>query len=96
MKTLLTILGVITFVLISSSAIYRSKRVTSKSTEQVVFHSNNVQVITDAIKLYHRMGYRVTNTISQSIAYDLSSSNSSVGQQLGYIQRGEILVIMER
>ena len=87
------IVGVL--VLLMSAGMVTSS-LTNRSKEQIVLHESNMITLTAKINNFHSLGYRVTSMVAQSIAYDVSSSNSRTAEIIGYIQRGEVIVIMER
>lgn len=63
---------------------------TTRSSQQVVIHSDNVYHLTNQINSYYSKGYRVVEMESQSVSV-------SISQQTGQISsKGEIIVIMEK
>ena len=67
---------------------------TSRSKQQVVLHSNDINVLSKLINKYYTLGYRATLGVGQGISNRATIDAAYVdGQQ---ITKGEILVIMEK
>ncbi len=81
------ILGCCFFLFIAAAIV---KTPTSRSSQQVVIHSDNVYHLTNQINNYYSKGYRIVEMESQSVSV-------SISQQTGQISsKGEIVVIMEK
>lgn len=78
--------------LISATTI---QTLTSRSKEQVVLHSNDINSLTNSINKYYTLGYRVVEMESQSIALSYGDFGLSASKN-GFQKFGEILVIMEK
>jgi hypothetical protein len=81
------ILGCCFFLFIAAAIV---KSPTSRSTQQVVIHNNNISLLTKQINEYYTKGYKVVVMESQNISIATGS--------VGYTERnsGEIVVIMEK
>ena len=86
----ITILIILGLFLISMTTI---QTLTSRSKQQVVFHSNDLNQLTRIINDYYKDGYRVTLSTSQSISTSLNSRINMIDFR---DIKGEILVIMEK
>ena len=63
---------------------------------QLIIVNNNAKIIKLLIDTYYKKGYIIKSISCQNIAYDVSSSNSSNAERLGYIQKGDIIVVLEK
>jgi hypothetical protein len=63
---------------------------TTRSSQQVVIHSDNVYHLTNQINSYYSKGYRVVEMESQSVS-DATGATFQV-----FSSKGEIIVIMEK
>jgi len=63
---------------------------------QLIVVNNNAKTIKILIDAYYKQGYIVKFINCQNIAYDVSSSNSNTASSLGYIQKGDIIVVLEK
>ena len=67
---------------------------TSRSKQQVVLHSNDINVLSKLINKYYTLGYRATLGVGQGISNRATIDAAYAdGEQL---RKGEILVIMEK
>ena len=78
--TIFIILGLF---LISMTTI---QTLTSRSKQQVVLHSNDINALTNSINKYYSLGYRVVLSVNQDISIC----------HLCETEKGEILVTMEK
>jgi hypothetical protein len=85
-KYIITILILTSFVLMS----YNNER------SQLILVNNNANTIKLLIDAYYKNGYIIKSISCQSIAYDVSSGNSTTAYNLGYIQKGDIIVVLEK
>ena len=93
MNKITTAVIILLLVLTSSTSI--KSLLKDRSTNQIVLHSNNLSSLQTQMNKYFLLGFRVTFMTNQSIAYDVSSHAYSA-RDLGYIQKGEVIVIMEK
>jgi len=63
---------------------------------QLILVNNNANTIKLLIDAYYKQGYIIKSINCQNIAYDVSSSNSHIAKTLGYIQKGDIIVVLEK
>jgi len=67
---------------------------TSRSKEQVVLHSTDINSLTNSINKYYTLGYRATLGVGQGISHRATIDAAYAdGQKL---TKGEIIVIMEK
>ena len=92
----ITIFIILGLFLISMTTI---QTLTSRSKQQVVLHSNDINTLTNSINKYYSLGYRVILGVPQSVG----TSISEAGEFYYYNRvntyrdiKGEILVIMEK
>ena len=88
----ITIFIILGLFLISMTTI---QTLTSRSKQQVVLHSNDINALTNSINKYYSLGYRVTEIESQSIALSYGDYGF-IANKRGFQKVGEILVIMEK
>lgn len=88
----ITIFIILGLFLISMTTV---QTLTSRSKEQVVLHSTDINSLTNSINKYYTLGYRVMEIESQSIALSYGD-NSFAASRNGFQKVGEILVIMEK
>lgn len=91
----ITILIILGLFLISMTTI---QTLTSRSKQQVVLHSNDINALTNSINKYYNLGYRVILGVPQSVGTSVNSrnnTNNAFNNEFRDI-KGEILVIMEK
>ena len=86
----ITIFIILGLFLISMTTI---QTLTSRSKQQVVLHSNDINTLTNSINKYYSLGYRVILGVPQSISTSLNSRINMIDFR---DIKGEILVIMEK
>ena len=91
----ITILIILGLFLISMTTI---QNLTSRSKEQVVLHSNDINALTNSINKYYSLGYRVILGVPQSVGTSVNSRSNTNNAFSGEFRdiKGEILVIMEK
>jgi predicted PurR-regulated permease PerM len=87
-NNLITLVVVAMAIFFTSAAIVNSP--TSRSSQQVVIHSDNVYHLTNQINNYYSKGYRVVEMESQSVSDATGATGAVVSS------KGEIIVIMEK
>lgn len=92
----ITIFIILGLFLISMTTV---QTLTSRSKEQVVLHSTDINSLTNSINKYYTLGYRVISITCQSVGTSINeapefyhSNNVNTFRDI----KGEILVIMEK
>ena len=87
----MTIFIILGLFLISMTTV---QTLTSRSKEQVVLHSTDVNLLSKLINKYYNLGYRATLGVGQGISHRATIDAAYAdGQKL---TKGEIIVIMEK
>jgi hypothetical protein len=87
-NNLLALVLILMSIFFTSAAIVNSP--TTRSSQQVVIHSDNVYHLTNQINTYYSKGYRVVEMESQSVSVSISQKTGQISS------KGEIVVIMEK
>ena len=84
------LLGVL-FVGLISATTYET--LSSRSKEQVILHGDNITILTNTMKSYYKLGFRVVEMESQSVS---TSVNSRTIEGRYRDVKGEVIVVMEK